>query len=307
MTDLTYIEPPIPLDLILKELNAERFLRKTGKGDNEIYIVNNQNSPNVVKEIGRLRELTFASAGGGTGKPLDLDDFDTGEYAYEQLVLWAPEAKEIIGGYRFQDCSKICNVEPLPLSTAHYFEISEQFKKEYLPHTIELGRSWIQPNFQATAGNRKGIFALDNLWDGLGALTIIYPHIKYFYGKMTLYASYNQEARDALLTFLEVYFPDNEDLVFPHKDAHKPNFKIPIIEEIIGLDYKEGHKKLSAFIRGLGENIPPLFNSYMGLSPTMKYFGTALNPDFGSVEESGILVTINDIYPEKRERHQKLG
>jgi hypothetical protein len=306
MTDLNYIEPAVSLDLIRKELTTERFLRKTGKGDNEIYVVNHHNSPNIVKEIGRLRELTFASAGGGTGKPIDLDDFDTGEHVYEQLILWAPESQEIIGGYRFQDCSKICNIDPLPLSTANYFKISETFKKEYLPHTIELGRSWIQPNFQATAGNRKGIFALDNLWDGLGALTIIYPHIKYFYGKMTLYSSYNQVARDALLTFLAMYFPDEKNLVIPHKKAHIPNFNHSLIKEIEGIDYKEAHKKLSNFIRGIGENIPPLFNSYMGLSPTMKYFGTAFNPDFGAVEESGILVTINDIYPEKRERHQKL-
>lgn len=306
MRDLSYIIPPVPVELLVKELTEERFLRKTGKGDNEIYVVNAKNSPNVLREIGRLRELTFASAGGGTGKEVDLDDYDIGDNMYEQLVLWAPIAQEIIGGYRFQDCSKISDINPLPLSTAHYFQISDKFIEEYLPFTIELGRSWIQPNFQATSDNRKGIFALDNLWDGLGALTLTYPHIKYFYGKMTLYASYNSEARNALLSFLSYFFPDDDKLVFPHQSAHQPDFNSVFIKSLANCSYKEGHKKLASFVKNLDESIPPLFNSYMGLSPTMKYFGTAYNPDFGSVEESGILVIINDIYPEKRERHQKL-
>ena len=203
---LEYIIDPIPLEVLKAELTADRFVRTTNKGGNEIYIVNHHNSPMVMREIGRLRELTFASAGGGTGEPLDIDEFDTSEHCYEQLILWAPEAQEIIGGYRFIDCSKIVNTNPLELSTAHYFDFSETFISQFLSETIELGRSWVQPNFQPSTGSRKGIFSLDNLWDGLGAITVDNPHIKHFFGKVTMYTNFDVMARDAILTFMEMYF-----------------------------------------------------------------------------------------------------
>jgi hypothetical protein len=303
MPNLDYIAKPVPLEILQQELNEEQFVRKTNKGENEIYIVNYHNSPNVVKEIGRLREVTFASAGGGTGLPYDLDHFDTSSRCYDQLVVWAPESQEIIGGYRFIDCNKVLDTNPIELSTRHYFNISERFKKEYLPYTIELGRSWVQPNFQPGNGSRKGIFALDNLWDGLGAIVVDNPGIKYFYGKVTMYTSYQKEARDALLAFMHHYFGDPDELVRPINPVGYSTDVSKFIEQLEGLGYKEGYRVLNGFVRERGENIPPLINSYMNLSPSMKTFGTAMNADFGDVEETGILVTIDDIYEEKKARH----
>lgn len=300
---LDYIIDPVPLQVLKSELTKERFVRVTNKGGNEIYIVNHHNSPNVMREIGRLREVTFASAGGGTGHELDIDSFDTSENCYEQLIVWAPEAEEIIGGYRFIDCAKIADTNPLELSTAHYFEFSETFVKDYLANTIELGRSWVQPNFQPSQGSRKGIFALDNLWDGLGAITVDNPHIKHFFGKVTMYTNYDVMARDAILTFMEMYFPDKIGLVRPKSGLQIESDLTALKQELDGMDFKEGHKVLTKFVRSREENIPPLINNYMQLSPTMKVFGTALNEDFGDVEETGILVTIEDIYPSKKERH----
>jgi hypothetical protein len=301
--ELDYIIPPIPVSEIKKELTKERFVRTTNKAGNEIYIVNHHNSPMVMQEIGRLREWTFAASGGGTGKPVDVDHYDTSDHCYQQLILWAPEAQEIIGGYRFIDCSTLPDTEPLELSTAHYFNFSDRFKTEYLNQTIELGRSWVQPNFQPKSGSRRGIFALDNLWDGLGAITVDYPHIKHFFGKVTMYSQFDTEARDAILTFLNLYFPDNQNLIRPILPLEIHSDLSSFVAEIEGLNFKEAHKVLTRFVRGKGENIPPLVNSYMQLSPTMKTFGTALNEDFGGVEETGILVTIDDIYPEKKQRH----
>jgi hypothetical protein len=218
MTD--NIEPiidPIDRSLLKKELTKERFARQTRKGENEIYIVNHHNAPNVVREIGRLRELSFRTAGGGTKKSIDLDDYDTRELCYEQLIVWSPEDEEIIGGYRFIDCAKVIEsgLTPLPMSTSHYFHFSEDFVNNYLPTTIELGRSWVQPMFQPSVNPRKGLFALDNIWDGLGVLTIVYPNLKYFFGKVTMYPEYNRECRDFLLHFMRHYFPDDEKLVTP--------------------------------------------------------------------------------------------
>lgn len=301
--NLDYISAPVPLDLIQSELTSERFIRHTNKGGNEIYILNHHNSPYTMQEIGRLREVTFATAGGGTGKPLDIDDFDTSENCYQQLIVWAPEAKEIIGGYRFIDCSKITHTNPLELSTRAYFAFSELFKKDFLPYTVELGRSWVQPNFQPSKDSRRGIFALDNLWDGLGSIVVDNPHIKYYSGKVTMYSDYNSEARDALMYFMEYFFNDPDQLILPIESVKSSTqieqFKI----DIDGLDYKQAHKVLNSFVRDRGENLPPLINSYMSLSPTMRSFGTAKNQDFGNVEETMILVKIEDIYDEKKERY----
>lgn len=301
--NLDYISPPVPLDLIQKELTKDRFIRTTNKGSNEIYIINHHNSPNVMHEIGRLRELTFASAGGGTGQSIDIDQYDTSENCYNQLIVWAPESKEIIGGYRFIDCSKIKDTEPLELATQRYFNYSDQFKKNYLPYTVELGRSWVQPNFQPSNISRRGIFALDNLWDGLGSIVVDNPHIKYYSGKVTLYSSYNKEARDALMYFLNYFFNDPDGLISPVEAVSISSDIEEFKENLVGLDYKQGHKLLNNFVRDRGENIPPLINNYMSLSPTMRSFGTVHNQYFGDVEETMILIKIEDIYAEKKSRY----
>jgi len=302
---LKAIIPPVAKDLINAELNAERFIRKTNKGYNEIYIVNYHNSPNVMREIGRLREVTFRAAGGGTGHEMDIDHYDTDPVCYNQLIVYSPTESEIIGGYRFIECARTLDLEHhfARLSTANYFRFSQNFTDHYLPYAIELGRSWVQPSFQPGINPRKGIFALDNIWDGLGAIVVNHPHIKYFFGKVTMYSHYNARARDMIVYFLDHYFHDTENLLEP---IHPVNYKTDISEfEGIfdDMDFNDGFKVLNQSVRNLGENIPPLVNIYMNLSPTMKIFGTALNPHFGDVEETGIMITIADIYDYKKERH----
>jgi hypothetical protein len=295
---------PIDKNLLKSELSSEKFLRNTRKGENEIYIVDNWNAPNVVLEIGRLREVTFRASGGGTGQAIDLDEYDTSEHCYKQLVLWSPEDEEIIGGYRYINCKDAIDEKGnIHLSTTHYFDFSNRFVKEFLPYTIELGRSWIQPNYQPSVNPRKGLFALDNIWDGLGALIRFNPGIKYFFGKVTMYPNYNTDCRDFLLHFMHHYFPDNDNLMKPYHPLVQNYDKAYVESQLDGLDFKDGFKVLNGHVRDKGEFIPPLVNIYMNLSPTMKTFGTAVNPDFGNVEETGILVTIEDIFPDKKDRH----
>lgn len=297
------IIPAIDRSLLEKELNSERFVRHTNKGNNEIYIVNAHNSPNTMQEIGRLRELAFRAAGGGTGEAVDIDEYDTIEQCYDQLIVYSREDKEIIGGYRFimlKDAMDENN--QLNLSTGHYFDFSDKFLKNYVDGTMELGRSWVHPEFQPAVNPRKGIFALDNIWDGLGAITVL-KKVEYFFGKVTMYPSYNKEARDILLYFLHHYFPDKEKLISPKKPIKIQSDTAKIEALFNGLGYEDAYKILHSRVRELGENIPPLVNLYMKLSPTMKTFGTALNEDFGNVEETGIMVTIADVFPDKKERH----
>jgi hypothetical protein len=295
---------PIDRTLLKRELTREKFLRKTRKGDNEIFVVDNWNAPNVVQEIGRLREVTFRASGGGTGNSIDLDEYDTNEHCYKQLVLWSPEDEEIIGGYRFIKCQDAMDdLGNIHLSTTHYFDFSNRFIKDFLPFTIELGRSWVQPNYQPNVNPRKGLFALDNIWDGLGALIKFNPEIKYFFGKVTMYPNYNTDCRDFLLHFMHHYFPDRDNLMKPFHPLVQNYDKAYVDSQLDGLDFKDGFKVLNGHVRDKGEFIPPLVNIYMNLSPTMRTFGTAVNPEFGNVEETGILVTIADIFLDKKERH----
>jgi hypothetical protein len=296
---------PVPKDALLAELTPDKLMRKTNKGDNEIYIITYQDSPNVMREIGRVREITFRDAGGGMGEEVDIDEYDTSSDPYKQLIVWDPQALEIIGGYRYIMCKNVPVNEKgvVQLATTHLFNFSEKFIREYLPYTLELGRSFVQPHYQSSKAGAKALFALDNLWDGLGALIVDNPDIKYFFGKVTMYTHFHTKARNLIMYFFMKYFNDTENLVTP---IHPLDLGIDIkeMERVFnGGSYKEDYKILSQKVREFGENIPPLINSYMNLSPSMKTFGTVINDHFGYVEETAIILTISDIYEAKTDRH----
>ena len=296
---------PISKEVLKAELTDNKRLRFTNKSNNEIYIVTYQDSPNVVREIGRLREIAFRAAGGGTGKALDLDEFDTMDEPYKQLIVWDPEEEAIIGGYRYllgTDAKLDNNGQPI-LATSHMFHFSEKFMADYLPYTIELGRSFVTLEYQSTRAGSKALFALDNLWDGLGALTVIMPNVKYLFGKMTMYPSYNRRGRDMILYFLNKHFEDKDKLIIPMKPLQLENDPVELAALFNKDDFKEDYRILNHEVRSLGLNIPPLVNAYMSLSPTMKMFGTAINYGFGDVEETGILITVDEILAEKYVRH----
>lgn len=295
----------VPRELIKSELTPDKKLRRTNKSGNEIYILSWHNSPNVVREIGRLREIAFRAAGGGSGKSMDLDEFDTMENPYKQLVVWDPDAEEILGGYRYLLGSEVRvtpDGQPI-LATSHMFHFSERFMKDFMPYTIELGRSFVTLEYQSSRMGTKGLFALDNLWDGLGALFVIQPTVRYFFGKFTMYPSYDRVARDMILYFLRKHFGDKEHLIEPMKPLELDSDPEQLSSLFCESDFKRDYRILNREVRRLGYNIPPLVNAYMSLSPTMKLFGTAINYGFGDVEETGILIAVDEILEEKRMRH----
>ena len=295
---------PIDRKLIINELTPQRLLRKANKGGNEVYVVDAFNAPYTMKEIGRLREIAFRDAGGGTGKECDIDEFDTMETPCRQLLVWDPNDQEIVGGYRFILGEDIKLKDNVPnIATSHMFGFSDKFLKDLLPSTLELGRSFVSIGYQSTRSNTKAIYVLDNLWDGLGALTVLYPQIKNLFGKVTMYPSYGKDARDILLGFLHKYFHDDQRLVWPLEELPSNSKSKEIQDLFTGKDFREDYKILNQKIRSLGTNIPPLVNAYMSLSPTMKVFGTAVNHEFGEVEETGIFIKISEILEEKKKRH----
>jgi len=299
------IIPPVEKSLLEAELTKEKFIRKTNNGNNLIYIFDHLNGPSLMNEVGRLREITFRDAGGGTGLAVDIDEFDLGENPFSQLIVWNPEEKEIVGGYRFASGKNIVvkeNGEVLS-PTAELFDLSERFIREYLPWSIELGRSFVQPNYQPQINLRKGMYSLDNLWDGLGAIVIDHPEIRFLFGKVTMYPHYDHLARDLVLYFLQKFFPDNDRLLVPKESLPLRHDKNYLDSIFTGRTYEDNLKILVQQVRARGENVPPLVNAYMSLSSTMRTFGSALNRSFGDVEETGIIVTISDIYDFKKDRH----
>ena len=291
--------------LLKKELTKNKFVKDTNFGKNDIYIIDEQSAPNVLRELGRLREVSFRASGGGTGKSVDLDRYDTGANAFKQLLVWNPANEDIVGGYRFKHCKELPLDEhgQVQTPTSKLFYYSEKFIREYIPVTIELGRSFAQPEYQPSRNMRKGMYSLDKLWDGLGAVATQNPDVEFFFGKITMYAHSDLLAREAIVFFLKKYFPDPDKLVVPHDPVE---LKTP--EEVFGKiftgnNYDENYKLLQQYVRSRNENIPPLVNAYMNLSSTMRFFGTAINHGFGEVEESGIILKIGDIYSEKKNRH----
>lgn len=299
------IIPPVNRELLKAELNSERHLRQTNRAGNELYVVG-PDAVNVIREIGRLREIAFRNDGGGTGEPLDIDKFDTDPaYGYRQLVLWDPEAEEIIGGYRFCLCDEAVydrNGQPI-LTSSHMFEFSKKFLRDYLPYTLELGRSFVSVDYQSSKSGSKSLYALDNLFDGIAALGVMYQdRLKYFFGKMTIYPDYQPEAREMVMYFLKKYFGEKADLIKIRKQIKLENPR-RFHRLFNGKDYKENYKILKTEVLKLGVSIPPLVNTYMNLSPSMIYFGTGINDEFADVLDSGILITFEEMYPDKIDRH----
>ena len=299
---------PVSVDAIMAELTREKFFRKTNNAGNELYILSAHDSPNIMREIGRLREISFRDSGGGTGLDCDIDEFDTrDENFFHQLIVWNPIDKAIVGGYRMLLCDHLPTDEngQVDTPTSELFHYSEKFVKEYMPYTLELGRSFVQPEYQPSKSLSKGLYSLDNLWDGLGSIRDIYPTAKYYFGKVTMYPQLDRMARDMILYFIQKHFPDKENLVMPRPELNLPiKMETAELEAIFTADnYRDNYKILVRRVRERGAAVPPLVNAYMNLSPTLRSFGTALNPGFGSVEETGMLMVINDMFEEKAQRH----
>ncbi|SFE20420.1 GNAT family N-acetyltransferase [Thermophagus xiamenensis] len=299
------IIPPVPREELEAELTQERFVRYTNKGENKIYDFTAHEAPALMREVGRLREESFRNAGGGTGKECDIDDYDTGPNPYHQLIVWDPKAKEILGGYRYimGNTIKPDADGKIHLATARMFHFSEKFIKDYLPKTIELGRSFVQPQYQSSKMGAKSLYALDNLWDGLGSLIINHPEMEFFFGKVTMYTHSNLKVRNLIRAFMEKYFNDPDKLVYPYNPVKTSLTESEINVIFSGQSFDEDYRILSKSVRELGENIPPLINAYMNLSPSMRTFGTAVNERFGGVEETGIIITIKELYQAKVNRH----
>lgn len=298
---------PVPVELIKAELTKSKKLEDTNKGHNELYIVTWHDSPNVVTEIGRLRELTFREAGGSTGNSIDLDEYDKMEKPYKQLIVWDPDNEAIVGGYRFfygSDATFDEKGQPV-MASAHQFRFSQKFIDEYLPHVLELGRNFVAPAYQSSKDGAKSIFAMDNLWDGLVAIIMKNPNLLYYFGKITVYPSYDHITRNLIYHFLWKHFGDKDELVRPWDDQTLlPDSDPDLMNLVLNQDdLAEDYKLLKMAARMRGVNIPPNVTAYISITSQMLMFGTAVNRLMHNIEDTGVLIPFDAIYHEKKRRH----
>lgn len=291
---------PVETEILLHELEGH-LLRPSNKAGNLIYDITAHECPNVMREIGRLREISYRAGGGGTGKELDIDDQDIMPRPYHQLIVWDPDNNQIIGGYRylFGHEAEIRNGQPF-ITSAHLFHYSERFIRDYLPNTIEFGRAFVQPMYQKREMGVKALFALDNIWDGIGAVLFNHPEMRYMIGKVTIYPGYNEQARELIYAYLDRYHKGEQGLIEPYH----PLLSQPLTHSPFeGEDKQENYHILQHAVREQGTVIPPIFTAYLNLTNDLQFFGNAINDEFSDVLESGIMVDIETVYPEKKERY----
>ena len=291
---------PVETEILLHELEGH-LLRPSNKAGNLIYDITAHECPNVMREIGRLREISYRAGGGGTGKELDIDDQDIMPRPYHQLIVWDPDNNQIIGGYRylFGHEAEIRNGQPF-ITSAHLFHYSERFIRDYLPNTIEFGRAFVQPMYQKREMGVKALFALDNIWDGIGAVLFNHPEIRYMIGKVTIYPGYNEQARELIYAYLDRYHKGEQGLIEPYH----PLLSQPLTHSPFeGEDKQENYHILQHAVREQGTVTPPIFTAYLNLTNDLQFFGNAINDEFSDVLESGIMVDLETVYPEKKERY----
>jgi hypothetical protein len=319
--------PLVPSEVLEQELQTARFVKQTDRGNNQIYVFSGLDCPYLMLQVGILREMAFRAGGGGTGLAIDIDEYDEfthtdypGPYptiGFKQLIVWDPENKAIVGGYRYALMNDLLTSDYTSISspTMHLFEANSIFLMFYAPFSIELGRSFVNPLYHT---HRKAIFALDNLFEGLGTLVADYQeeHIQYFFGKVTMYKTYNRQARNMILYYMQKHFKDHQMLITPKKTLIPPGLheEISFLEQIfVGNTEKEDKHILLRSLQEIKEGMPPLFKKYTEMSPSMKCFGTAINHYCGEVEETAILIEFASIVPEYKDRyiskyfHKKFG
>ena len=268
---------------IAGELSPKCFVTRSAGLD--IYMVDAESAPRALTEIGRIRELEFRREGGGTGKDVDLDRYDLLSPRYRQLIAWDPQEEEIVAMYRFFRGADLGDSGG-ELASAEIFEFSPRFLSDYLPHTIELGRSVVN---RSARRSYRGLFAV---WSGLGALVREYSDARYFFGKFTVSPTLNSQLRRAMYAMLSQWCGGDSGLVSPRPDC-QIFYDHAAWEQ--GVSFKDDLSRLVVFASGHGASIPPLVLSYARLTDKLQVFGTALNSQFGNVEETAILIPIEYI------------
>lgn len=289
------IAHPVPRQDIRAELKLGERIGTTS--DNKhIYLIEHENAPNILNEIGRLREYTFRKVGEGSGKAKDLDNYDR---YYHHLVLWDDEALEVVGAYRIGECGWILSwlgKEGLYLSDL--CDMNDRFDP-ILEDAIELGRSFVQPKYWGTR-------ALDYLWQGIGAYLSHNPHIKYMIGPVSISGSYPKHAQEALIYFYTLYFGSDHTYLKAKSPYRLSDFvQAEFAQLFCGNDYNEDFRILKDYLKTFDVAVPTLYKQYSELCEEggAQFVDFGIDVEFNNCIDGYILVEIAKIKLAKRQRY----
>ena len=293
----TPIAHPENRQAILKDLSECQLLGET-TDNKKIYLYDYQKGSALMREIGRLREMTFRHVEEGSGASRDNDRYDP---FYRHLVLWDEKALEVVGSYRIGETEAILSNEKAPgLYTASLFTFHKPFDP-YLDHAIELGRSFVQPRYWGTR-------ALDYLWQGIGAYLKHNPQIKTMFGPVSIPATYPKAARDLLVHFYTLYFGTPECVVTSNNPYTLSRESGTLMEEIFkGDDYTGDFRTLKEHLGHMGLTVPTLYKQYAEVCEPggVKFFEFGVDPDFGNCVDGFIAVDVSQIKEAKRQRYMR--
>ena len=250
----------------------------------------------MIREIGRLREISFRHVGEGSGKKRDIDFYD---FSYKHLVVWDEEALEIAGAYRIGICREIVEDEGVEgLYTSTLFEYTPAFEP-YFEQGIELGRSFVQPKYWNSR-------ALDYLWQGVGAYIRKYPQIRYLFGPVSLSAALSDEAKALLIFFYSHYFGTDEKLV-RHKEPYvlsRENWE-RYKSLFAGVDYRGDIRVLKDERALMGYTVPTLYKQYTEVCEEggVKFMDFGYDKDFNDCIDGFIVCDMQQLKASKRKRY----
>ncbi len=282
--------------LIRKELKASELIGETNDGQ-LIYLFDHKPNSSVMREIGRLREISFRQVREGTGTAIDLDSYDR---YYRHLILWDDQELEIVGAYRIGETAKILADKGRGGLYSHSLFDYQPELMPYLENSIELGRSFIQPRYW---GKRS----LDYLWFGIGAYLLKHPEIRYMFGPVSLSASYPEQAKQLICAFYDSLYGSEEPMAISRTPYALNNLQRFEPYRLVDTEaaYKAAYAELKAELDELGVRVPTLFKQYVELCHPGGCGFLAFNQDenFSDCIDALILVDIEQIKAKKRSRY----
>ncbi|MFX4280830.1 GNAT family N-acyltransferase [Aliarcobacter butzleri] len=292
-TQSAIAHPVSKIDLY-NELKKSPLLGQTNDGK-KIYLYDYVEDSIVLKELGRLREISFRKVGEGVNKKRDIDKYDV---YYQHIILYDKNELEIVGAYRIGNSDVIFKeFGTKGFYSNTLFQYNDEFMF-YLQNSIELGRSFVQPKYWGTR-------ALDYLWYGIGAYVKANPNIKYMFGPVSISGAFPAIAKDMLVFYYNYYYSSEKNLV----EARTPfsySSHIHDIKEFFTLeDKKRDFKSLKIALSNIGVNVPTLYKQYseLTLDDGVKFLDFNVDKNFGDCIDSFILVEIDKIKDSMKQRY----
>jgi len=291
----TISEPQSTKAAIIDDLQSSMLLGST-LDNKQIYLFDAEPTSALLLEIGRLREMTFRYVGEGTGKKSDTDDFDL---YYKHIVLWDKDEEEVVGAYRIGEAKEIIESKGIDgLYTSRIFEYHTH-SLEMLKQGIELGRSFVQPKYW---GSR----ALDYLWQGIGAYVRFHPRVKYLFGAVSISDRFNEYSKALMVDFYTNYFGASTKDV-EHRNRYIFDYEYKLKNVFCYDDYKKDMRTLKKELEFQGFSLPTLYKQYTEVCEAdgVKFYDFGYDMQFGNCLDSFIIVDLDKLKPQKRERYIK--